>query len=115
MDFKQKLAKAVKNNDSLLCVGLDSDAGKSPSCVDQLTFNKQIIEQTYDLVCAYKPNSAFYEPDGAEGIGALKATCDYLRKKHPEIPIILGFKRGDIGNTNYLEPKPGTLLNYLYT
>lgn len=68
--------------------------------LDSGVFNKAIIDATCDLVCAYKPNSAFYEARGVEGITELKKTCDYLRKTYPEIPIILDAKRGDIGNTN---------------
>ncbi len=105
MKFNKKLERIVKKNNSLLCVGLDSDLEKIPRYLKKeknplLLFNKQIIDATYDLVCAYKPNSAFYEALGAEGIAQLKATCDYLRKNYPEIVIILDAKRGDIGSTN---------------
>lgn len=89
--FSDKLSKIVRKNDSLLCVGLDQSS---------FDFNKNIINQTHDLVCAYKPNSAFYEAEGAKGIEELKRTCDYLRKNHPEIVIILDAKRADIGSTN---------------
>lgn len=105
MSFLQKLDKAVTKNDSLLCVGLDPDMTKLPSGLRDIPspyfiFNKAIIDATHDLVCAYKPNSAFYEARGAAGIEELKLTCDYLAENYPEIPIILDFKRGDIGNTN---------------
>jgi orotidine-5'-phosphate decarboxylase len=105
MDFKRKLDAAVTKNDSLLCVGLDPDMAKLPSGLRDIEsayfiFNKAIIDATHDLVCAYKPNSAFYEARGAAGIEELKLTCDYLAEDYPEIPIILDFKRGDIGNTN---------------
>lgn len=88
-----------------MCVGLDSDWGKLPEAVKkesypQYVFNKAIIDTTHDLVCAYKPNSAFYESMGNEGIRMLKMTCDYLHDTYPEIPIILDAKRADIGNTN---------------
>lgn len=62
-------------------------------------FNKYIIKQTYDLVCAYKPNIAFYEAYGINDLKSLKKTIDYLRKNYSSIPIILDAKRGDIGNT----------------
>lgn len=105
MDFQQKLNNIVKKNNSLLCVGLDSDIDKIPEHIrsaehPQSIFNKAIIDATADLVCAYKPNSAFYEARGDRGIEALKITCDYIREKYPEIPIILDAKRADIGNTN---------------
>jgi orotidine-5'-phosphate decarboxylase len=88
----------MKKNNSLVCVGLDSDSTKIKS--SQFAFNKAIIDLTYDLVCAYKPNSAFYEARGAAGIEDLKKTCDYLNKKYPDVVLILDAKRADIGNTN---------------
>lgn len=91
MTFRQKLENIIKKNNSLLCVGLDNGDFK---------FNKKIIDQTVDIVCAYKPNSAFYEAKGAKGIEELKKTFDYIRKKHSYVPIILDAKRADIGNTN---------------
>lgn len=105
MKFQDLLNKITKKNKSLVCVGLDSDIGKIPEHIrkgqyPQSTFNKAIIDATADLVCAYKPNSAFYEARGNAGIEALKITCDYIKNIHPEIPIILDAKRGDIGNTN---------------
>lgn len=105
MNFQQKLDAAVEKNNTLLCVGLDPDFEKMPARFQktihpQFTFNKWIIDQTHDFACCFKPNSAFYEARGAEGIAELKATCDYIREKRPHIPIILDFKRGDIDNTN---------------
>lgn len=105
MTFQQKLDIIVKKNKSLVCVGLDSDIDKIPLHIKEIkhpqsTFNKMIIDATHDLVCAYKPNSAFYEARGKAGIEALKMTCDYLKEKHPEIIIILDAKRGDIGSSN---------------
>jgi len=105
MTFQQKLDLIEKNNNSLLCVGLDSNIHKLPKQFlkkdyPQFSFNKWIIEQTNDLVCAYKPNTAFYEARGADGIMELRMTCHYLKKHYPEIPIILDAKRGDIGSTN---------------
>jgi orotidine 5'-phosphate decarboxylase subfamily 2 len=95
MTFQDKLNKIVRKNNSLVCVGLDSDVK-----TDQFLFNKAIINSTFDLVCSYKLNTAFYEAIGLKGIKALKATCDYLKSKFPTIPVIIDAKRGDIGNTN---------------
>ena len=95
MTFQDKLNKIVKKNNSLVCVGLDSDVK-----TDQFLFNKTIIQQTFDLVCSYKLNTAFYEAIGHEGIKSLKKTCDYLKSGFPSIPVIIDAKRGDIGNTN---------------
>lgn len=101
INFIKKLENIVKKNNSLLCVGLDADTDKIPKKFnDQFEFNKYLIDRTFDLVCSYKLNTAFYEAIGYKGILALKKTCDYLRKKYPEIPIIIDAKRGDIGNTN---------------
>ncbi|OGG36482.1 orotidine 5'-phosphate decarboxylase, partial [Candidatus Gottesmanbacteria bacterium RIFCSPLOWO2_02_FULL_42_29] len=105
MRFKDKLkAISIKNN-SLVCVGLDSDISKIPEFIrkgehPQSTFNKAIIEATHDLICAYKPNTAFYEERGHAGIEALRMTSDYLKGKYPEVPLIIDAKRADIGNTN---------------
>ncbi len=106
MRFQEKLVRIVKKNNSLLCVGLDSDLTRlrqdygGRGKINQFSFNKSIIEATHDLVCSYKLNVAFYESIGYEGVKALKYTCDYLKKKYPEIPIIIDAKRADIGNTN---------------
>lgn len=105
MTFFQKITAAVDKNHSLLCIGLDSDLDKLPEFIRkdanaQFLFNSSIIDATHDLVCAYKPNSAFYEARGSAGIEELKMTCDYLRVHYPDIPIILDAKRADIGNTN---------------
>jgi len=91
MKFREKYRVIAKKNKSLLCVGLDN------SDADSMI---RIIEATQDLVCAYKPNSAFYEAGGATGIENLRKVCAYIQMNYPEIPIILDAKRGDIGNTN---------------
>ena len=105
MNFAQKLDKSIDKNSSLLCVGLDPDLSKIPPFIQQTThplfeFNKEIIDATNDLVSVYKPNAAFYEAEGAHGIEQLKMTCDYIHKICSDIPVLLDFKRGDIGNTN---------------
>ena len=95
----------------MLCVGLDSDIAvlerssfygdlsRSPLGV-QAAFNVAIIDATHDIVAAYKPNSAFYEARGANGISELRETIAYIRSVSPATPIILDAKRADIGNTN---------------
>lgn len=105
-----KLLKARwKKANSLLCVGLDSEYGKLPEkirrqCSDDpgkvvYEFNRQIIAITHDLVCAYKPQYAFYGALGPEGIEALMGTISYIHDDYPDIPVILDAKRNDIGNT----------------
>lgn len=105
MNFLEKLDLISSRNNSLLCIGLDSDFEKLPKIVKtkrnpQFYFNKEIIKNTYSQVCAYKINTAFYEAQGAKGIIDLKKTCDYLNSKFSSIPIIIDAKRADIGNTN---------------
>jgi orotidine-5'-phosphate decarboxylase len=94
--FVEKLVNASRKNRSLLCVGLDSDPAQIPGGLSVFEFNKAIIDATSDLVCAYKPNLAFYEVLGAGGFDALKQTVDYIPA---DIPVIADAKRGDIGNT----------------
>lgn len=95
MSFREKLAHAAETNRTLLCVGLDPDPVRVP--IDKTTgFLSAIVEATSDLVCAYKPNLAFYEQFGEAGYVALRA----VMKSIPEqIPIIADAKRGDVPHT----------------
>ena len=127
MSFQKKLNIIIEKNNSLVCVGLDSDFEKLPESIKnkeypQFEFNKAIINATHDLVCCYKPNSAFYEAKGDRGIKELKMTCDYINSTYPEVPIIIDAKRGDIGNTNngyvkfifdYLKANAVTVMPYM--
>ena len=96
MNFIEKLTGATRKNKSLLCIGLDPDPGLMPAQVGIFEFNKAIIDATSDLVCAYKPNLAFYEALGNKGLDALKRTADYIPES---IPVIADAKRNDVGNT----------------
>jgi orotidine-5'-phosphate decarboxylase len=93
--FFDKLERAAQRNGSLLCVGLDPDPAQMPVS-DIAAFNRAIIEATAGLVCAYKPNLAFYEALGERGLAALRET---LAAIPPDIPVIADGKRNDIGNT----------------
>lgn len=96
-DFLAKLDAAVEQNRSLVCVGLDPDPALMPVPADEVvTFCRAIVEATADLVCAFKPNIAFFEALGAAGFDALLQTLDAVP---PEVPVIIDAKRGDIGNT----------------
>jgi len=95
MAFTDKLLQAIQRNNSLVCLGLDPDPELMPR-MGLLEFNRAIVDATSDLVCAYKPNLAFYEALGIEGITALQKTAEYVPDN---IPIIGDAKRGDIGNT----------------
>lgn len=104
MTFKQKLDQVIEKNNSLLCIGLDPELEKIPDSLKKnnepmFEFNKAVIDSTKDLVCAYKPNIAFYEAYGLEGLKQLKKTIAYLKNQYPQIPLILDAKRADIGNT----------------
>ena len=76
-------------------MGLDPDPDLMPK-VGFLEFNKAIIDATSDLVCAYKPNLAFYEALGMDGLKLLQKTIEHIPR---HIPIIGDGKRGDIGST----------------
>ena len=91
-----------------VCVGLDPEYSRLPETVKSshsiedalFVFAHDIVDATHDLICAYKPNVAFYEALGDSGLQALTRTVRYLKECYPHIPIILDAKRGDIGNTN---------------
>ena len=103
-----------------MCVGLDTDIDKIPQCItdeakshdgeDYLfralcEFNALIIDATAPYCVAYKPNLAFYEAYGVEGLMAFEATIDYLKEEYPNHFIIADAKRGDIGNTSKMYAK----------
>ena len=99
--FLDKLLAASRSQSSLLCVGLDPDPALAPPALVArpgwvAEFTAAIIEATADLVCAYKPNLAFYEALGGEGWAALRATLAAVPR---HIPVIADGKRGDIGST----------------
>ena len=90
--FLEKLSAAAERNGSLLCVGLDPDPSLMP--VDDVSgFNRAIIDATKDLVCAFKPNFAFYDAMGEPGYRALRETIDHVPS---HIPVIGDSKRGDV-------------------
>ena len=100
--------EALKNQilakKSFLCIGLDVDLEKVPEHIKAMEdplyeFSKAIIDSTAAYAVAYKPNIAFFETYGPEGMASLKRVMDYLNNKHPEIFTIADAKRGDIGNT----------------
>jgi orotidine-5'-phosphate decarboxylase len=115
--FRTKLNASIDANKSLLCVGLDPVLEKLPPSLQSnpvpfFAFNKAIIDATADVVCAYKPNSAFYEAMGPDGLLQLKQTIEYINQTYPDIPVILDAKRADIGSTN--EGYIGFAFDYLH-
>ena len=107
-----ELYEQIKKKGSFLCVGLDTDIEKIPSCVKErvraaslpqeeavFIFNKEIIDATVPYAIAFKINTAFYEALGSEGIRQMEKTVSYIKANYPDIFIIADAKRGDIGNT----------------
>ncbi len=95
MRFIDKLTEVSRRNVSLLCVGIDPDPALMPD-VPLYDFCRGIVDATADLVCAYKPNLAFFEALGLDGLTALSRLVAYIPK---DIPVIGDAKRGDIGHT----------------
>jgi uridine monophosphate synthetase len=101
--FSEKLLASIERNNSLLCVGLDPEPAYLPAMEGErsieealVAWGERIITATSDLVCCYKPNSAFYEQFGPPGLNALRRTC---RAVPDPVPVLLDVKRGDIGST----------------
>jgi len=106
MTYKQ-IVQQIKEKQSFLCVGLDSDLNKIPKFLLDFEdpifeFNKRIIDATKDYTIAYKPNIAFYECMGSKGWDTLKKTVNHIPNN---IFKIADAKRGDIGNTSHYYAK----------
>lgn len=102
---RQQLIDLIRLRQSFLCVGLDVDKAKMPAHLRDIEdgvflFNKAIIDATIDYAVAYKPNLAFYEAMGLEGLNQLKKTMAYLHSLDKPAFTIADAKRGDIGNTS---------------
>ncbi len=102
---KTELSALMRAKKSFLCVGLDTEIARIPKHLMQdsdpvFSFNKAIIDATAPYTVAYKPNTAFYEENGAQGWISLEMTIQYIRDHYPEMFIIADAKRGDIGNTS---------------
>ncbi len=102
MHFMTALRAAWQQRDSLLCVGLDPDPAKFPAHLQGrpgaiLAFCTQIVDATADLVCCFKPQIAYFAAHRAED--QLEALIEHIHARHPDTPVILDAKRGDIGST----------------
>ncbi len=102
MDFTSKMRAAWSRKDSMLCVGLDPAPAKFPASLaagaDRVArFCIAIVDATAPYACAFKPQVAYFAAERAED--QLEAVCAHVRSAHPDIPIILDAKRGDIGAT----------------
>ena len=118
---RQELIEQIKEKQSFLCVGLDTDIDKMPqSLIDEMKkqhgeenwlfpaiweFNARIIDATAPYCVAYKPNLAFYEAYGVDGLMAFEGTVEYLKENYPHHFVIADAKRGDIGNTSKMYAK----------
>lgn len=103
MNFVEKLLAASRQQESLLCVGLDPEPGRLPQSLRQepvvsaiVRFCKEIIAATAPYACAFKPNLAFFEVLGPAGLQAFQ---EVVQAVPTHIPVIADAKRGDIGNT----------------
>jgi len=109
MNYEQLFGQ-IKKKKSFLCVGLDPDITKMPKFFESYDeplyeFNKAIISATHEFAIAYKPNLAFYECHGSQGLQQLEKTLYYIRINYPELFVIADAKRGDIGNTSKMYAK----------
>jgi len=100
--FAERLSRAQQTSGSLVCVGLDPDPAKLPPDLGKessslYAFNRRIVDATFDIAAAYKPQIAFYSAVGAED--QLVLSIRYIRQRAPAALVILDAKRGDIGNT----------------
>ena len=105
MTYTEKLTNAVRSSGSLLCVGLDPDPDRIPAPLRNIyssepefifEFCRRIVEATKPHVCAFKPNTAFFEAMGSRGWEILERVMDAIPSNRV---VIADAKRGDIGNT----------------
>lgn len=102
MNFQEKLDAAWARSASLLMVGLDPDPARFPAELQGrpdavFEFCREIVDATAPYVCGFKPQIAYFAAVGAED--QLEALCRHIRSEHPDLPLVLDAKRGDIGST----------------
>ena len=102
MSFTDQLQAAERRADSMLCVGLDPEPARFPGAwrgdaARIFDFCARIVDATKDLVCAFKPQIAYFAAHRAED--QLEQLMAYMRRVAPDVPVILDAKRGDIGST----------------
>jgi orotidine-5'-phosphate decarboxylase len=100
--FHDQLERSWLASNSLLCVGLDPDPSRFPNALDRghdavFRFCREIIDATADVVCAFKPQIAYFASQREER--SLELLCTYIREQYPDVTVILDAKRGDIGST----------------
>ena len=102
MSFIQRLQQAWQRNNSLVCVGLDPEPARFSAALRDtpdaiLAFCRDIVDATANLVCCFKPQIAYFAAQRAED--ALERLIAHIHAQHPNVPVILDAKRGDIGAT----------------
>jgi len=102
MNFIQALNSVWRENNTLLCIGLDPDPARFPAHLQHrpdaiFEFCRAIVDATADLVCCFKPQIAYFAARRAED--QLEALIEHIHIRHPATPVILDAKRGDIGST----------------
>jgi orotidine-5'-phosphate decarboxylase len=102
VSFHQRLRHAWQRSQSMLCIGLDPDPARLPRPLDGAhdaleRFCREIVDATADLVCAFKPQIAYFASQRAED--QLERICAHIRSQHPHVVLVLDAKRGDIGPT----------------
>jgi orotidine-5'-phosphate decarboxylase len=102
MTFTDLLAARWRSADTLLAVGLDPDPARFPAALrgrsdGVFEFCRAVVDATAALVCAFKPQIAYFASARAED--QLEALIAHIRRAHPDVPVILDAKRGDIGST----------------
>ncbi|WP_027080849.1 orotidine-5'-phosphate decarboxylase [Luteimonas mephitis] len=102
MSFIHSLRQRWATSGSLVCVGLDPEPAKFPARFAGDTdavfaFCRDIVDATAQYACAFKPQIAHFAARGAED--ALDRLVAHIHAAHPDIPVILDAKRGDIGST----------------
>lgn len=100
--FGARLRRSWAQSDSALCVGLDPVRARLPAHLAEapnalFDFCREIVDATAELVCAFKPNIAFFAAEGAEA--ELERLVRHIHAAHPDIPLIVDAKRGDVGST----------------
>lgn len=100
--FAERLRQAQITSNGLVCIGLDPDPARLPADLAArpeplYAFNRRVIDASFDIAAAYKPQIAFYSAAGAEA--ELAASIRYVRERAPHALVILDAKRGDVGNT----------------
>lgn len=100
--FVETLRRRWDARKTLLCVGLDPDPARFPVHLRGdgaiFEFCRAIVDATHDLVCAFKPQIAYFAAHRAED--QLEALIAYAHERYPDVPVILDAKRGDMGATS---------------